>query len=249
MAACLMKVCKPSPDTNRDDSTRERRVPVCGKRMLKSELFILLSTSFPFLIWFSPVLHLFSHIMLNNHAPSSSPILFLDVDGVTPHTHARTHARALFLLPLTRPTAAVSPLTVPFKGAASPRHQRPAVPRVTRRPVQQVASVSSRSPQALPPPSSTSLGRTDTDIAHADDDNYDSMQVSSSCFSVFIPKPRTWITIAATQVPGEFVPSCMRQLKRIVDATSCVIVVSSTWRETAVSLRALRRQLQVCRST
>jgi hypothetical protein len=37
----------------------------------------------------------------------------------------------------------------------------------------------------------------------------------------------------------------MQQLKRIVDATSCAIVVSSTWRETPVSLRALRRQLEV----
>jgi hypothetical protein len=37
----------------------------------------------------------------------------------------------------------------------------------------------------------------------------------------------------------------MQQLKRIVDATSCGIVVSSTWRETPVSLRALHRQLQV----
>jgi hypothetical protein len=37
----------------------------------------------------------------------------------------------------------------------------------------------------------------------------------------------------------------MHQLKRIVDSTSCLIVISSTWRETAVSLRAVTRQLQV----
>jgi hypothetical protein len=37
----------------------------------------------------------------------------------------------------------------------------------------------------------------------------------------------------------------MVQLKRIVDATNCVIVVSSTWRQTPVSLRALRLQLQL----
>lgn len=36
----------------------------------------------------------------------------------------------------------------------------------------------------------------------------------------------------------------MHQLKRIVDSTSCLIVISSTWRETAVSLRAVTRQLQ-----
>ncbi len=37
----------------------------------------------------------------------------------------------------------------------------------------------------------------------------------------------------------------MHQLKRIVDSTSCSIVISSTWRETAVSLRAVTRRLQV----
>lgn len=53
------------------------------------------------------------------------------------------------------------------------------------------------------------------------------------------------VDVRHMQVVGEFVPSCMQQLKRIVDSTSCVIVVSSTWRETPVSLRALLRQLQV----
>ena len=36
----------------------------------------------------------------------------------------------------------------------------------------------------------------------------------------------------------------MQQLKRIVACTSCNIVISSTWRETPVSLRALLLQLQ-----
>jgi hypothetical protein len=37
----------------------------------------------------------------------------------------------------------------------------------------------------------------------------------------------------------------MQQLKRIADATSCSIVVSSTWRESPISLRALLLRLQV----
>lgn len=52
-------------------------------------------------------------------------------------------------------------------------------------------------------------------------------------------------TLTTAQVEGEFVPACMQQLKRIADATSCSIVVSSTWRESPISLRALLLRLQV----
>jgi hypothetical protein len=44
-------------------------------------------------------------------------------------------------------------------------------------------------------------------------------------------------------VPGEFVPTCMAELKRIVDTTGASIVLSSTWRAEPYLVRAVDDQL------
>ena len=52
---------------------------------------------------------------------------------------------------------------------------------------------------------------------------------------------------AAIVLDGEFLPRCMRVLKRICDnaAAPVQIVLSSTWRETPEGRRAVNRQLEL----